>query len=428
MKSAAKGYCTGKDTEGFCTIFLPPASGYKNLMLLFLYHFFNQINILMSPIAKSIFTGVAAIFFITGSARAQTDSINIVSTAVPFLRISPDARAGGMGDLAIATSPDANAPFWNLAKVPFAKKRSAVAVNYTPWLKDLGLNDVYLASLAAYYKLDDQQAVSTSLRYFSLGNIQLTDYSGNVLNTVKPSEFSIDAGYSRILNEKMSIGVALRYINSRLVVGDVGTGVVYKAGNAVAGDVSLFYHGVNADGQGLNWGVVLSNLGSKIGYTNDSRNKDYIPANLGLGVSYATAINESNKITFGLDINKLLVPSAPSSTGNYSADSAKLAQFRSASVVSSWMKSFSDGTNQLNSLQASLGAEYSYNEQFFVRAGYFYENKNRGNRKFFSLGAGFNLDNININFSYLVPSGSGVTRNPLSNTLRFGIVFNLAGE
>ncbi len=428
MKSAGKRYCTGKDTEGFRTIFFPPASGYENLMLLFFYHFFNQINILMSPIAKNIFTGVAAILFITGSARAQADSINIVSTAVPFLRISPDARAGGMGDLAIATSPDANAPFWNLAKVPFAKKRSAVAVNYTPWLKDLGLNDVYLASLAAYYKLDDQQAISTSLRYFSLGNIQLTDYSGNVLNTVKPSEFSIDAGYSRILNEKMSIGVALRYINSRLVVGDVGTGVVYKAGNAVAGDVSLFYHGVNADGQGLNWGVVLSNLGSKIGYTNDSRNKDYIPANLGLGVSYATAINESNKITFGLDINKLLVPSAPSATGNYSADSAKLAQYRSTSVVSSWMKSFSDGTNQLNSLQASLGAEYSYNEQFFVRAGYFYENKNRGNRKFFSLGAGFNLDNLNINFSYLVPSGSGVTRNPLSNTLRFGIVFNLAGE
>lgn len=382
----------------------------------------------MSPITKNIFTGVAALIFLVSRSEAQTDSINIVSTSVPFLRISPDARAGGMGDLAIATSPDANAPFWNLAKVPFAKKRSAVAVNYTPWLKDLGLNDVYLASLAAYYKLDDQQAISTSLRYFSLGNIQLTDYSGNILNTVKPSEFSIDAGYSRILNEKMSIGVALRYINSRLVVGDVGTGVVYKAGNAVAGDVSLFYHGMNAEGTGLNWGVVLSNLGSKIGYTNDSRNKDYIPANFGVGVSYGTAINESNKITFGLDINKLLVPSVPSATGNFSTDSAKLAAYRSTSVVSSWMKSFSDGTNQLNSLQASIGAEYSYNDQFFVRAGYFYENKNRGNRKFFSLGAGFSMDNLNINFSYLVPSGSGVTRNPLSNTLRFGIVFNLMGE
>ncbi len=380
----------------------------------------------MSPIKIKLFTGFAAILLITSQAMGQADSINIVSTAVPFLRISPDARAGGMGDLAIATSPDANAPFWNLAKVPFAKKKTAIAVNYTPWLKDLGLNDVYLASMAAYHQLDEQQAVSTSLRFFSLGNIQLTDFSGNILNTVKPSEFSVDLGYSRILNPKLSIGVALRYINSRLVVGDVGTGVVYKAGNALAGDVSLFYHGADEEGLGLNWGVVFSNLGSKIGYTNDSRNKDYIPANLGLGVTYGTAINESNKVTFGLDINKLLVPSAPTATGNYSVDSSNLANYRSSSVINSWMKSFSDGTNQLNSLQASLGAEYNYNEQFFVRAGYFYENKNRGNRQFFSVGAGFNLDNMNINFSYLVPSGSGVTRNPLSNTLRFGIVFNLS--
>ncbi|MBV9988154.1 MAG: type IX secretion system outer membrane channel protein PorV [Chitinophagaceae bacterium] len=371
---------------------------------------------------------VLAVVFAAGGLRAQTDSINIVSTAVPFLRISPDARAGGMGDLAIATSPDANAPFWNLAKVPFAKKATAVALNYTPWLKDLGLNDVYLASLAAYHKLDDQSAISTSLRYFSLGNIQLTDYSGNVLNTVKPSEFCIDAGYSRILNQKLSIGVALRYINSRLVVGDVGTGVVYKAGNAVAGDVSLFYNGVGEDGEGLNWGVVLANLGSKIGYTNDSRNKDYIPSNLGVGVSYTKVINESNKITFGLDVNKLLVPSAPASTGNYSTDSANLANYRNTGVISSYFKSFSDGTSQLNSLQASLGVEYSYEDKFFVRGGYFYENKNRGNRKFLSLGAGFNIDNLSINFSYLVPSGSGVTRNPLSNTLRFGIVFNLGQE
>lgn len=379
----------------------------------------------MSPIAKKFMTGLTAVFCLAGYAQAQTESVNIVSTAVPFLRISPDARAGGMGDLGIATSPDANAPFWNLAKVPFAKKNTAIAVNYTPWLKDLGLTDVYLASLAAYHKLDDQQAISSSLRFFSLGNIQLTDYSGNILNTVKPSEFCIDAGYSRVLNEKMSIGVALRYINSRLVVGDVGTGVVYKAGNAVAGDISLYYNGVNEDGSGLNWGVVLSNLGSKVGYTNDARNKDFIPANLGLGVSYTTVFDENNKLSFGLDINKLLVPAAPAATGTYSTDSANLASYRSISVVSSWMKSFSDGTNQLNSLQASLGAEYAYNNQFFARAGYFYENKDRGNRKFFSVGAGFALENMQVNFSYLVPSGSGVTRNPLSNTLRFGIVFNL---
>ena len=382
----------------------------------------------MRPGFKKLIVMAALPVMLAGKLMAQTESINIVSTAVPFLRISPDARAGGMGDLAIATSTDANAPFWNLAKIPFAKKKTAIAVNYTPWLKDLGLNDVYLASLAAYHKLDDQQAISTSLRFFSLGNIQLTDYSGNILNNIKPSEFSIDAGYSRILNEKLSLGVALRYINSRLGVGDVGTGVVYKAGTSVAGDISLFYHGVNTAGQGFNFGAAITNLGSKVGYTNDARNKDFIPANLGLGVAYTRAFDENNHLTVGLDINKLLVPMAPTATGVFSTDSANLATYRSTGLVSSWMKSFSDGSNQLNSLQASLGTEYNYNDQFFFRAGYFYENKSRGNRQFFSVGAGFNIDVFSVNFSYLVPSGSGVTRNPLSNTLRLGIVFNLGNE
>jgi len=360
--------------------------------------------------------------------QSQTGSINIVSTAVPFLRISPDARAGGMGDMSIAASPDANAAFWNLAKIPFAKKKDAVAVNYTPWLKDLGLSDVYLASLAAYHKLSNESAISTSLRFFSLGNIQLTDFSGNILNNIKPSEFSVDFGYSRILNNKLSLGVAIRYINSRLVIGDVGTGVVYKAGTSVAGDVSLFYHGVDESGAGLNWGLSLSNLGAKIGYTNDARNKDFIPANLGLGVAYNFVMDENNRLMLGLDINKLLVPVVPPATGVYATDSASLANYRSTSVLSSWFKSFNDGTNQLNSLQASLGAEYAYNDQFFVRAGYFYEDKSRGNRQYFSVGAGFSMDAFQVNLSYLVPSGSGITRNPLSNTIRVGLLFNLGGK
>lgn len=359
---------------------------------------------------------------------AQTDSINIVSTAVPFLRISPDARAGGMGDAAIATNPETNAPFWNLAKVAFAKRRTGIAFNYTPWLRDLGLNDVYLASGAFYHKLDDNNIISSSLRFFSLGNIQLTDFSGNILNTVRPSEFAIDGGYTRVLSDKMSLGVALRYINSRLVVGDVGTGVVYRAGNALAGDVSLFYHGLNSDGQGLNWGVTLSNLGTKVGYTNDARNKDFLPANLGLGVAYTKAINDMNKITFAVDVNKLLVPVSPAATGNYTTDSTNLANYRSTGVVSSWFKSFSDGSSQLNSLQISAGAEYAYDEKFLLRAGYFYEDKSRGNRRYFSAGAGFNLNFMTVNVSYLVPSGSGVTRNPLSNTLRLGVIFNLGEE
>jgi hypothetical protein len=383
--------------------------------------FFRATNATYATIAL---VAIIATSTISTKAIAQADSINIVSTAVPFLRISPDARAGGMGDVAIATSADANASFWNISKVNFAKRRSSVAVNYTPWLKDLGLNDVYLATIAGYRQLDEVQAVTGSLRFFSLGNIQLTDYSGNLLNSVKPSEFAIDAGYTRMLNEKMSVGVVLRYINSRLVVGDVGTGVLYKAGNAVAADVSVFHDGTD-EGEGLRWGVVLSNLGTKIGYTNDAKNKDFIPANFGAGVSYTKDLDGSNKITFALDMNKLLVPAAPTATGVYGVDSANLSDYRNGGVVSSWLKSFSDGTGVGKSMQFSVGTEYAYNDQFFVRAGYFYENRNRGNRKYATVGAGFKLDFMDINLSYLVPSGAGITRNPLSNTMRLGVCFKL---
>jgi long-subunit fatty acid transport protein len=287
---------------------------------------------------------------------------------------------------------------------------------------------VYLASLAGYHKLNDESAVSTSLRFFSLGNIQLTDFSGNVLNNIRPSEFSIDLGYSRKISDRFSLGVALRYINSRLVIGDVGTGVVYKAGTSVAGDVSMYYNGTDASGAGLTWGVTLSNLGAKIGYTNDARSKDFIPANLGLGVAYNMVMDENNRLMVGMDINKLLVPVLPAATGVFSTDSANLSNYRSTGVVSSWLKSFGDGTNQLDALQVSLGAEYAYNEQFFVRAGYFHENKTRGNRQYFSVGAGFSMDAFQVNLSYLVPSGSGITRNPLSNTIRVGLVFNISSQ
>ncbi len=377
---------------------------------------------------QSILLLAFSLVLLSPKLQAQTDSINIVSTAVPFLRISPDARAGGMGDLSIATMPDPNSAFWNLGKIPFTTKKSSIAINYTPWLKDLGLNDVYLASMAGYYKLDEGSAISSTMRFFSLGNIQLTDNSGNILNSVKPSEFAIDFGYSRKITDFLSIGGALRYINSRLVTGDVGTGVVYKAGNTVAADLGIYYHGLNEEGSGLNWGLSFTNLGGKIGYTNDAKNKDFIPANMGLGMSYVNSIDESNRITFGIDLNKLLVPLAPKATGVYSTDSANLAEYRSMGVMSSWMKSFSDGSSITSSFQASVGLEYSYNDQFFFRGGYFYEDKTRGNRKYFSVGAGFNSNSFGVNISYLVPSGSGVTRNPLSNTVRLGLIFHLSGE
>ena len=361
-------------------------------------------------------------FSITGL-KAQTSSVNVTTTAVPFLRINPDARGGGMGDLGIATSPDANSSFWNLAKTPFTTANDAIGVTYTPWLKDLGLNDVYLASLAGYHKLGDDKAISASIRYFNLGNIQFTDFAGNALNTYNPREFSFDLGYSLKLSDKLGLGIALRYINSNLASGTVN-GVTYKAGNAVSGDVSLFHDGKNQTGNGFTWGLSLSNLGSKISYTDDPLDKDYIPANLGLGITYTTVFDPSNRMTFGLDINKLLVPAPPVATGITSTDSAALASYRSSSVISSWFKSFS-GTGSFQTVTFSLGAEYNYNDLFFLRAGYFYENPSQGDRQFFSAGVGFKYEVANINFSYLVPSGNGVTRNPLSNTLRLGISFDL---
>ena len=359
----------------------------------------------------------------------QTDPINVVTTAVPFLRISPDARAGGMGDVGVATSPDASSPFWNLAKTSFAQSQFSAGLTYTPWLKDLGLNDVYLLALSGYYKLDEEQALAASVRYFSLGNISFTDPNGNSWGEGRPREFSVDVGYTRKLSDRIGLGIALRYINSNLSAGAPSAGNAYKPGNAVAGDISFFYTGADEAGQGWNFGATLTNLVSKIGYTNDATQKDYIPANLSLGAAYTKVFDENNKIQFGLDIHKLLVPTPPVFTGDIPTDSALTVEYRSKSVVNSWFSSFGDApggfSEELKEFSFSLGAEYSYNDQFFARAGYFFEDKTKGNRKYFTVGLGLKYNVFGLNFSYLVPSGSGVTRNPLSNTLRFGLIFDL---
>lgn len=377
----------------------------------------------------------AAILLITGivpvaNSQSTPAPINVVTTAVPFLRISPDARAGGMGDLALATSPDASSSYFNLGKVPFNTSNAGLNVTYTPWLKKL-VNDVYLASLSGYYKIDEDAAISASLRYFSLGSIQFTDNFGNNLQSANPREFGVDLGYSRKLSEKLGIGVGLKYIYSNLAGGFSNGGSSYKAGSAVAGDIGLFHNGQNTLGQGWNFGVALTNLGSKIAYTDNADQKDYIPANLGFGTSYTRAFDESNKIMFGIDINKLLVPTPPTATGNDTQDSIDLTEYRSSSVIGSWFSSFGDApggfSEELKEFQVSVGAEYWYNNQFALRAGYFYEDKTKGNRQYFTTGVGIKYNIFGLNFSYLIPSGSGNTQNPLSNTLRFSLVFDFEG-
>lgn len=379
---------------------------------------------------------IASLILLTGYTKIMAqDSINVVTTAVPFLRISPDARAGGMGDVGVATSPDANSAFWNLAKTPFNKSPYGVGLTYTPWLKDLGLNDVYLLSFSGYYKLDELQALSASIRYFSLGTIQFTDGAGNDFGSGRPREFGVDAGYSRKLSDRMSLGIALRYIHSNLVGDFANQGSTYQAGNTVAGDLSFYYNGVSESAGGWSFGATLSNLGGKIGYTKDATQKDYIPANLSLGAAYTKVFDENNNIQFGLDLHKLMVPTPPryvSDPDQNKADSINArinAAYRNKSVPSSWLSSFGDAPGgfkeELREFQVAVGAEYSYNDQFFVRTGYFYEDKTKGNRKYFTVGLGVKYNVFGLNFSYLVPSGAGINRNPLSNTLRFGLILDL---
>ncbi len=353
-------------------------------------------------------------FLITASAQ---DPINIVTTAVPFLRISPDARAGGMGDAGIAISPDANSGFWDLGKTPFATTPDAIGITYTPWLQDIA-QDVYMITLAGYHKLDEDQAFSAGIRYFNLGQIQFTDAFGNYLNTGRPHEFAIDLGYSRKLSNTIGLGVTLRYINSALANGVATNGVTYKAGNAVAADLSLYGNNTTDDGSGLTYGIALSNLGSKIGYTDNAESKDYIPANFGAGIAYTWAFQEEHKFTLSFDANKLLVPAFPTDTSQQAID-----DYHTQSVFSSWFKSFSD-----NAYSGSLGAEYTYNNQFSLRAGYYMETKQMGDRSYFTAGVGLRYNVFDFNFSYLAPSGNGVTRNPLSNTLRFSVLFDLAPQ
>jgi hypothetical protein len=367
----------------------------------------------------------AVVFLLVGGCFMSVQSsaqnnIKIQSTAVPFMLISPDARSGGMGNLSIAMTPEANDLFGNTAKLPLMKEKSGFLINYTPWLKDLGLNDVYLASMGYYKKIDDRSAINSSLRFFSLGNITFSDENGTELPSTKPSEFSFDFGYSFLLSDQFSLGTSLRYIHSRLVQGSLlNSNINYRAGNTLSADVSLFYK-QNENMEGFHGGLVLSNLGGKISYSNETNNKYFIPANIGIGFAYLNKFDKDNSVEFGIDVNRLLVPAYPTINSNGERD-----QYFSQSVVSSWFNSFSSkyGPPMGESLRASIGLEYNYTNQFYLRGGYLYEDQSRGNGQYFTLGTSFQYLNNKFNISYLVPSGGGLSRNPLSNTLRFGSIF-----
>jgi len=352
------------------------------------------------------------------STNLNGSSSTFVTTAVPFLRISPDARSGAMGDAGIAISPDANAQYWNVAKIPFCDKPYGVSVSYTPWLKDL-VPDIFLAYISGYARFgkDSSQAVSGSMRYFSLGNINYTDINANSIGTGMPREYSFDLGYSRKLSPYLSTGLSLRYIHSAILSGISNQpGIDYRPGNAFGADLGVFYtktHEVTDERTNtFNFGAIVSNIGSKISY--NSTRKDFIPMNLGIGAAYTMQFDAYNKLTITMDFNKLLVPNLTSPDTQ-------------VSVVSGIFSSFSDApggaSGELKQIDISTGLEYWYQNQFAIRAGYFYENPSNGDRQYITCGIGAKYNIFTLNASYLVPEGSGITRNPLSNTVRFTLMF-----
>lgn len=370
------------------------------------------------------------------SAEDIKDKFNPVQTAVVSQSIAPDARAGGMGDVGAATEPDANSQAWNAAKYPFCISKGGISLNYTPWLRQI-VDDIDLAYLAGYYRLGDYQAVSGSLRYFSLGDVTTRDQD----MTINPYELAVDVAYSRMLSEKFSAAVTLRYIYSDLT-GNYDDGS--KPGSAFAADVAGYFNTyVNMGSREcqLAIGGGIFNLGSKINYGDDY--SYFIPTTLRLGLNYTIPLNEYNKLSIAADANKLLVPTYPTdaqcakklgySTNDGQDHTAEYQIYReehyyNVSSISGIFKSFSDApdgfSEELDEIQWSLGMEYTYNDKFSLRAGYHHEADTKGGRKYFTVGAGFKMNVMSLDAGYVIATNS---QNPLDQTLRVSLGFDLDG-
>ncbi|MEN0052436.1 MAG: type IX secretion system outer membrane channel protein PorV [Mucilaginibacter sp.] len=341
-------------------------------------------------------------------------------TAVPFLTISPDARSGAMGEAGVAISPDANSVYWNAAKLPFLEDKSTVSLSYSPWLRKL-VSDINLAYLSYAQKLTDRNSLGFSLRYFNLGTINLVDENLISQGTYNPSEFSVDGTFARKFGEELSLGLTLRYIHSGLYSGFGLTAAQSNPVNAVSADVSLFstHNTVQFNKDAIfSFGANISNIGTKVNYSRGGPQL-FLPANLKVGIANTLFLDDVNKVTFALDLNKFLVPTPPirDSVGNIIKG-----RDDSRSVVSGILGSFTDAPGglkeELQEINYSTGLEYWYNNKFALRAGYFYENPNKGNRSYVTLGFGLVTNNLNIDFSYLAASQD---KSPLANTLRFSL-------
>jgi len=354
-------------------------------------------------------------------------SLNTITTAVPFLLIAPDSRAGAMGDVGVATSPDANSIHWNPAKLAFVSQDMGASVSYVPWLRAL-VSDINLSYLTGYRKLDENQAVGLEMRYFSLGDITFTDVVGNTLGQFKPHELAFGGSYARKLSDQFSLAISGRYIYSNLTGGQLAGGIETVAGTTIASDLAGFYSkSLRLAGKDMDLavGLNISNIGAKVGYT-ETVDRDFIPINMRFGTALATDIDDYNKISLAIDINKLLVPTPPIYDDNQEIVDGK---DDNVGVVSGIFQSFGDAPGglkeEIREINYSIGSEYWYNNQFAIRGGYFFEHETKGGRRFFTFGAGIKYSAFILDFSYLINAtlAAGAT-NPLANTMRFSMTWD----
>jgi opacity protein-like surface antigen len=378
--------------------------------------------------ANKIYTTIALLLFaVMAQAQDTKSQFNPIEHAVVSQTIAPDARAAGMGDVGAATDPDVNSQYWNPAKYPFCISRAGISLNYTPWLRQL-VNDISLAYVAGYYRIGDYSAISGSLRYFSLGEV-LTSQEENAM-TVKPYEMSIDVAYSLMLSEKFSLAAAIRWLYSDLRY-DYSENS--SPASAFAADLAMYYNNYINIGPRecqLGIGMNISNVGSKIKYFGDDRS-NFLPANLRIGASLMVPINEYNRFTIAADANKLLVPTVPKQNDGESKEDYErrvIEEYNDIGSIAGIFKSFHDAPGgfkeELQEIQWSLGAEYTYHDQFSLRAGYHHQSENKGNLKYFTVGGGFRMSVFSLDVGYVIATAKS---NPLDQTLRFTLAFDMDG-
>lgn len=359
------------------------------------------------------------------------DELNPISSAVPFMTISPDSRSGALGDNGVATSTDVYSQHWNSSKYAFAENKIGFGISYTPWLKKL-VNDMSISYLSGYYKIDKMQTIGVGLRYFSMGAIDFTDNDGNVWNSFNPHEFTIDLSYNRKLGEKFSMGLAPRFIYSNLTGGLSNGTDVSQSGKSFAIDINGFYiDDIELFGYDANWtfGFNIANIGAKLSYTDTEKN--FLPTNLKLGGGLTLNLDDYNSLTATVELGKLLVPTSPwyynDSTDNNGDPVIYKGKDPDVGIITGMVQSFYDAPRgfeeEMEEITWALGLEYWYAKQFAVRAGYFHEHENKGNRKYFTAGVGVQMNVFGLDFAYLIPAQ--LNNSPLAGTWRFSLVFNI---